>query len=99
MRKTLENLYFGNIHPTEKSVNKKSRYWKVLMQTNEAYVQVSEMLSDEQVTVFDKYVSLQLSTQAEAELEAFILGFRLSTRLLLDSLVDSDFADAVHSFE
>lgn len=99
MRKTLENLYFGNIHPTEKSVNKNSRYWKVLMQTNEAYVQVSEMLSDEQVTAFDKYVSLQLSTQAEAELEAFILGFRLSTRLLLDSLVDSDFADAVSSFE
>lgn len=99
MRKTLENLYFGNIHPTEKSVNKNSRYWEVLMQTNEAYVQVSEMLSDEQVTAFDKYVSLQLSTQAEAELEAFILGFRLSTRLLLDSLVDSDFADAVHSFE
>ena len=99
MRKTLENLYFGNIHPAEKSANKNSRYWKVLMQTNEAYIQVSEMLSDEQVTAFDKYVSLQLSTQAEAELEGFIYGFRLGLSILAESLVANDFTDAISSFE
>ena len=95
MRKTLEALYFGNVHPTESSAHKKSRYWQASKQANEAYDKVQAMLNDEQRNAFDNFVTLQLSTQSEAELENFILGYRIGTRLLLDSLSDSDFSSAV----
>lgn len=95
MRKTLEALYFGNLHPTETSAHKKSRYWQVSKQANEAYDRVRETLSIEQQSLFDNFVTLQLSTQSEAELEAFILGYRIGTRLIIDSLTDGDFANAV----
>ena len=95
MRKTLEALYFGNLHPTETSAHKKSRYWQVSKQSNVAYDKVQAMLSDEQRSAFNHFVTLQLSTQSEAELEAFILGYRIGTRLLIDSLSDSDFTSAV----
>jgi hypothetical protein len=95
MRKTLEALYFGNLHPTETSAHKKSRYWQVSKQANEAYDRVRETLSIEQQSLFDNFVTLQLSTQSEAELEAFILGYRIGTRLIIDSLTDGDFTNAV----
>jgi hypothetical protein len=38
---------------------------------------------------------MQLSTQAEGELEAFILGYRTGTRLLLDAITDGDFSSHV----
>lgn len=95
MRKTLEALYFGNLHPTESSAHKKSRYWQVSKQANEAYDKVQALLNDEQRNAFDNFVALQLSTQSEAELENFILGYRIGTRLLIDSFSDSDFTSAV----
>lgn len=95
MRETLEALYFGNIHPTETTAHKNSRYWKVAKQTNEAYDNVTSVLSDAQRSAFDTFVSLQLSTQAEGELEAFILGYRTGTRLLLDAITDGDFSNHV----
>ena len=95
MRKTLEALYFGNLHPTESSAHKKSRYWQVSKQANEAYDKVQALLNDEQRNAFDNFVALQLSTQSEAELESFILGYRIGTRLLIDSFSDSDFTSAV----
>lgn len=95
MRKTLEALYYGNIHPTETSPDKHSSYWQVSKKANQAYDQVQEILTEGQRYAFDEFVSLQLSSQAEAELEAFILGYRLGTRLLLDSITDGDFSSAV----
>jgi hypothetical protein len=95
MRETLEALYFGNLHPTETTSHKNSRYRKVAKQTHEAYDKVISVLSDAQRNVFDTFVSMQLSTQAEGELEAFILGYRTGTRLLLDAITDGDFSNHV----
>lgn len=99
MRKTLEALYYGNIHPTETPPDKSSSYWKVSKKANQAYDQVQEILTEGQRYAFDEFVSLQLSCQAEAEAESFIRGFRLGARLVTESLIDSDFVDAVSSFE
>lgn len=95
MRETLEAFYFGNLHPTEKAAHKDSRYWKMSKQASEAYDDVVSVLDEVQRAVFDNYVSLQLSVQAEGELESFILRYRTGTRLLLDSITDGDFTSHI----
>lgn len=75
MRDTLEAFYFGNLNPTEKSMHNNSRYRKLSKRASEAYDDVARILDDVQRAAFDNYVSLQLSVQAESELESFILGY------------------------
>ena len=95
MRKTLEALYYGNINPTETPPKKNSRYWQLSKKADKAYDQVQQILTEGQRLAFEEYVSLHLSAQAELETEAFIRGFRLSTRLILEALIDGDFSSEV----
>lgn len=99
MRKTLEALYYGNVNPTETPPKKDSRYWQLSKKADKAYDQVQQILTESQRLAFEEYVSLHLSAQAELETECFIRGFRLSTRLILEALVDGDFNDAVCTSE
>lgn len=95
MRKTLEALYYGNINPTETPPQKNSRYWQLSKKADKAYDQVQQILTESQRLAFEEYVSLHLSAQAELEAEAFIRGFRLSTNIILEALIDDDFSSGV----
>lgn len=99
MRKTLEALYYGNVNPTETPPKKDSRYWQLSKKADKAYDQVQQILTESQRLAFEEYVSLHLSAQAELEAEAFIRGFRLSSHIILEALIDGDFNDAVCASE
>ena len=92
MRKTLEAFYFGNITPNERGVDKRSKYWQVSKKAQKAHEEIREVLNEKELELFDKFVALEISSYAELELDAYITGFRTGVRLLIDSLVDNDFA-------
>lgn len=78
----LEQLYFGNVMPFDKSVRKDSKVDKLSKIAEAKSDRFREKLSDELKREFDNVRCVQASHLCESELEAFIYGCRFIFRLL-----------------
>ena len=56
--KTLENIWYGNIHPYEKSVLKESEYSKAAKLCIRHTDALTAMLTDAQRDIFDKLIAV-----------------------------------------
>lgn len=80
----LEDLYYGNIHPWERSVKKESHEQKAvqLMVSNEE--KLRETLTDQQKEMLDKYRDSYNKLLAICERESFVSGYILATRIMVE---------------
>ncbi len=82
----LEELWYGNIRLNERSVPGNSDYAeclrRVICQKEMLLADVPETLRKKMERILDAYVE----TESIAERDAFIMGFRLATRLMVDVL-------------
>ena len=86
MNGTLRNLFYGNITPGDRKLDKD--YRTAMLDANTARDELEA--TDEQKRLLDKYADLTGNATACLEMSNFIYGFRLGVCLLLDSITGKD---------
>lgn len=80
----LEELYNGNIHPTEKHIKKGSTYQKINDQLAENLDKLMILLKDEEKCLFEKIEGDALQLGYISEKENFIDGSCLGAQMMLE---------------
>ena len=78
---TLEDLYYGNISPHERYINKGTRVDKLICK-NEA--ELNAGLTEQQKETFEKFKYCQSELSGLTEREAFSSGFILATCIMVE---------------
>ena len=90
MRKTLENLYFGNISPNEQQMAPDSELKKAVDRVTRYESQLTEQLGEDEQTILTKLIRSQHEIESITALENFILGFRLGARIMAECMDEND---------
>jgi len=95
MRHFIEQFYYGNIKPQERStkMNKSAQKQLEIMVNSEEIL--SKTLVEELKELFLDYVDAWHEVNSESNLDSFIMGFRLGAAFAYDTFVSADtpFAD------
>ena len=84
--KILEELWYGNVAPGERSVDKGDRLWnlgRLILQNEE---ELAALLSEKAKEVLEKLRDNQSELNDLNECEVFVCGFRLVARIMLELL-------------
>jgi len=90
MRKTLENLYYGNIAPGEQQFRRSTDYDKAMKMVSGCEGKLMLLLNDDEKELLTKMISAQHTVNGITALENFILGFRLGARIGIEVMDDAD---------
>ena len=90
MRKTLEELYYGNITPSEQRMIPDSEMAKAVARVASYEKQLMEQLGETEQAILSKFVRSQHEINSITATENFILGFRLGVRLMVECMDDND---------
>jgi len=90
MRKTLEDLYYGNINPGEQQMAPDSELKRATDRVARYESQLSEQLDEAEQTILTKLIRSQHEIDSITALENFILGFRLGVRIMAECMDDND---------
>lgn len=90
MRKTLEDLYYGNIRPYESKISASSELQRMTQRVDECEMQLSEQLDETGRHTLEVLASAQQEINSINAIENFIIGFRLGARLIIACMDDSD---------
>ena len=95
MRHFIEQFYYGNIDPQERStkMNKSAQKQLEIMVNSEEIL--SKTLAEELKELFLDYVDAWHEVNSESNLDSFIMGFRLGAAVTYDTFVSTEapFAD------
>jgi len=88
----LEDLYFGNIHPSDACFDPHSEYavlMKLAVENEEKLTAFLKDLKDaeEQQHLFSQLMNAQSEVSAFTERNSFIEGFQLGARFMLDTFL------------
>ena len=90
MRKTLEELFYGNLTPNEQQITPDSPLQQAMDQAEEYEEKLSALLEGEEKTMLLRLLNAENEVGSTLALENFILGFRLGMRLAIESLDEDD---------
>ena len=92
-RNFLEQLYYGNISPMERSIDRHSKLKQIMNVVSDEIEKFNTKLTEEQQKELDKLLCLKCSESCQQELDAFIYGCRFVFRFLMSCMGDenSDF--------
>lgn len=90
MRKTLEDLYYGNITPNEQRMTPGSEMEKAIARAASYEKQLMEQLEETEQDALTKLIRSQHEINSITATENFILGFRLGVRLMAECLDEND---------
>ena len=86
----LEDLYMGDIHPSERSFKKDSQYSKALNEVVKAGDTLIGSLTEKQKEQFEAYMSAQREVNVLTDCETFIYAFRLGAKIMMDVLTEGN---------
>lgn len=80
---TLQELWYGNIRPNEDKVitDEEKRLVELIARHHET---LSSSLKNENLVLFEKYVDCFTEYASLIEVQAFEIGFKLATSILMD---------------
>lgn len=84
----IEELFYGNICPCEKSLTRGSEYSQLLNLAVKNEEKLAELLSPQQKEMFEKVKDCMTDMNNLLEKEAFIDGFRLGVKLVAEAVYD-----------
>ncbi len=84
----LEDLYLGDIRPSERSFKRNSQYVKALDDLVKAGDALTDTLTEKQKEMFEDYITAQREVNVLTDCETFIYAFRLSAKIIIDVLMD-----------
>ena len=90
MRKTLEDLYYGNITPNEQRMVPGSELKKAVDRVSSCEKQLMEQLEEAEQETLTKLIRSQHEINSITATENFILGFRLGVRLMAECMDEND---------
>ena len=90
MKNTIEDLYFGNIMPSERDVYQNADYKKAIKEAEAVRSEFEKQLTDAQKVLFNSYVDKTNFASVYSEFSAFLEGFRIASRLMAEALVPKD---------
>ena len=90
MRKTLEDLYYGNITPGVQQIAPNSELKRATDRVARFEAQLTERLDETGQTILAKLIESKDEIENITALENFILGFRLGIRIMAESMDDND---------
>ena len=85
---TLENLYYGNIVPSDKDIRHGSEYSKLLNLSVRNEEKLMPTLSKEQKVIFEKYKDCVIEMNSISEKEAFVEGIKLGIKIISETYLD-----------
>lgn len=80
----LEDLYYGNLFPHEKVSKLDDEMKELLGLLNKNEEKLTATLSDEQKETFEKYKDCNQEISEICEQNAFLNGFRLGARIIIE---------------
>ena len=86
----IEELFYGNIDPQEKSIKKNRRVRRELKTLSENEDWLLKELSGESQKRFLEYVDAWGIVNGESVVDSFITGFRLGARFAYDTFISED---------
>ncbi len=90
MRKTLEDLYYGNITPYEQQMLPGSELKRAVERVAKCEEQLMELLDEDGQHVLTRLIRSQHEINSITATDNFILGFRLGIRLMAECMDDND---------
>ena len=90
MKKTISDLYYGNLNLYDRSMKNNVEYNQSLREAAKARDELEGTMTDEQKRLLNVYVDKCGTTSCHLEFSAFLLGFRIAARLLCETLVGED---------
>ena len=86
--RTLEDLYLGDIRPSDRSFKRNSQYAKALDEVVKAGDTLTDGLTEKQREPFEDYMTAQREVNVLTDCETFCLAFKLGAKIMLDVLTD-----------
>ena len=84
----LEDLYFGDVRPSERSFKRNTQYAKALDELVKAGDALTDTLTEKQREMFEDYMTAQREVNVLTEYETFIYSFRLAAKIMIDVLTE-----------
>ena len=85
----MEELYLGDINPSERSFKKGSQYSRALNEVVKAGDVLLGTLTEKQKEQFEAYMTAQREVNVLTNCETFCYAFRLGAKIMMDVLSDS----------
>ena len=82
---TLENLWYGNLHPVEEFLADNKEYKGLLRLVSKNREKLENSLSLKQTELFQEYHTATNEINSVSETAAFQYGFNIATKLLIDN--------------
>ena len=90
MPNILEDLYYGNLSPCQRTVRPDSRVKKLMQKQSELESKLNGSFTEEQQANFEQYLSLCADLLDANCLDSFITGFRLGARFTHETFIGTD---------
>ena len=84
----LEDLYLGDVRPSERSFKRNSQYAKALNDLVKAGDTLTDTLTEKQKEMFEDYMAAQREINVLTDCETFVYAFRLAAKIMIDVLTD-----------
>ena len=84
----LEDLYLGDVRPSERSFKRNSQYAKALDELVKAGDALTDTLTEKQKEMFEDYMTAQREVNVLTDCETFIYAFRLAAKIMIDVLTE-----------
>lgn len=84
----LEDLYLGDVRPSDRSFKRNSQYAKALDDLVKAGDTLTNGLTEEQEELFEDYMSAQREVNVLTDCETFCMAFKLGAKTMLDVLTE-----------
>ena len=84
----LEDLYLGDIRPSDRSFKRNSQYAKALDEVVKAGDALTDGLTEEQKDLFEDYMTSQREVTVLTDCETFCYAFKLGAKIMLDVLTN-----------
>jgi len=90
MRRILEEFYYGNLNPNERSFIKDSAYSQAVRTISENEEKLAELLEGKEKQFLLDLINAQSIADGTTAVESFIQGFRLGARIAIEIMSDED---------
>ena len=85
----LEDLYLGDVRPSERSFRRNSQYAKALDDLVKAGDALMDNLTEKQKEMFEDYMTAQREVNVLTDCETYCLAFKTGAKIMLDALIDT----------
>ena len=84
----LEDLYLGDVRPSERSFKRNSQYAKALDEVVKVSDVLTASLDKDEKKLFEDFMDAQREVSVLTDCETFCYAFKLGAKIMLDVLTD-----------